>query len=270
MAEIKKPVYERGPIPGVKNVVAVYACKGGVGKSSVAVNLAVALSSQGRIGLLDADIYGPNVPLMMGIEGQNPKVEQRRPYPIDVHGVKVMSMGFLAPRDSAKIWRGPMVHGAVRQFLRDTRWGDLDCLIVDLPPGTGDAPLTLIQQVPLAGVVVVTTPQDVSLLDGVKGIHMFQKLRVPILGIVENMSGFTCPHCHKDTPIFSTGGGEREAKRLGVPFLGALPLDPRVVAAGDSGVPFVIQHPDADVSRAIQSVAQAVRQQLAAPVSPAH
>jgi ATP-binding protein involved in chromosome partitioning len=213
------------------------------------------------VGLFDADIYGPNIPLMMGAKG-GPEGEDDKIIPLQSHGVKLMSMGFLTNESTPMIWRGPMVHGAVRQLLRDTKWGELDYLVVDLPPGTGDAQLTLIQIVPLAGVVFVTTPQEVSLLDGVKGIQMFQKLRVPVLGLVENMSGFTCGHCHHTTNIFSKGGGEREASRLKIPFLGSIPLDPAIVNAGDTGVPLVVGHPESEESKALRWMSQIVAGQI--------
>jgi ATP-binding protein involved in chromosome partitioning len=258
----QKPVPDKESIPGIKNVIAVYACKGGVGKSTVAVNLAAALKLDGAsVGIFDADIYGPNVPLMMGAAG-NPEGDGEKIQPMSAHGVKLMSMGFLTNESTPMIWRGPMVHGAVRQLLRDTVWGELDYLVVDLPPGTGDAQLTLIQSVPLAGVVIVTTPQDVALLDGVKGIQMFRKLGVPVLGLVENMSGFTCPHCQHETAIFSKGGGEREAERLKIPFLGAVPLDPSMVTAGDTGVPIVLSHPKSAQAKALRWMAQVTAGQI--------
>ncbi|MGQ0644083.1 MAG: Mrp/NBP35 family ATP-binding protein [Elusimicrobiota bacterium] len=258
----QKAVPDKEPVPGVKNIIAVYACKGGVGKSTVATNLAASLVLDGcSVGLLDADIYGPNVPIMMGAKG-GPEGDGDRLLPLQAHGVKLMSLGFLMRDDTPVIWRGPMVHGAVRQLLRDTSWGELDYLIVDLPPGTGDAQLTLIQTVPLAGVVAVTTPQDVALLDGIKGIQMFRKLNVPILGLVENMSGFECPHCHEETAIFSKGGGEREASRLKIPYLGAVPLHPDMVAAGDQGVPIVVGRPASAQAKALRWAAKVLAGQI--------
>jgi ATP-binding protein involved in chromosome partitioning len=258
----QKAVPDKESLPGVKNIVAVYACKGGVGKSSVAVNLAASLALDGcSVGLFDADIHGPNVPLMMGAQG-GPRAEDGKLLPLEAHGVKLMSWGFLADESKPMIWRGPMVHGAIKQLLRDTRWGELDYLVVDLPPGTGDAQLTLIQVVPLAGVVVVTTPQDVALLDGVKGIQMFRRMNIPVLGLVENMSGFTCPHCRETTDIFSKGGGEKEASRLKIPFLGAIPLDPELVKAGDTGVPVVKGKPKSEAARSLRWMAQVVAGQI--------
>jgi ATP-binding protein involved in chromosome partitioning len=259
----QKSVPNKEPVPGVKNVLAVYACKGGVGKSTVATNLAVSLALDGcSVGLLDADIYGPNIPLMMGAQGQQPTGEGEKIRPLESHGVKLMSLGFLINDDTPMIWRGPMVHGAVRQLLRDTLWGDLDYLVVDLPPGTGDAQLTLIQTVPLAGVVIVTTPQDVALLDGIKGIQMFRHLKVPILGLVENMSGFICPHCRCETDIFSKGGGEKAAGRLKIPYLGAIGLDPGMVKAGDTGVPIVAGAPQSEQAKSLRWAARVLAGQI--------
>lgn len=255
-----RPVTGKAPIPGVKNVIAVYACKGGVGKSTLAVNLATALKTKGAsVGMLDADVYGPNIPMMMGAHGRPEATSNSKKIPpILAHDVKLMSLGFLTNANTPMIWRGPMVHGAVQQLLRETDWGELDYLVVDLPPGTGDAQLTLIQTVPLAGVVFVTTPQGVSLADGVKGIEMFRKLNVPILGLVENMSGFECPQCHHVTDIFSKGGGEDEAKRYQVPFLGSIPLDPSIVKASDSGTPTVKSDPESSVGKAFLGLAERV------------
>ncbi|HUM40043.1 MAG TPA: Mrp/NBP35 family ATP-binding protein, partial [Nitrospira sp.] len=213
-------------IPGVKHVVAVSSGKGGVGKSTVSVNLAVALALTGaKVGLLDADIYGPNIPMMMGVE-KTPEQKDGKIAPAESHGVKLISMGFFVPEDTAVVWRGPMVHTAIQQLFRDVLWGELDYLLIDLPPGTGDAQLTLTQLVPLSGAVTVTTPQEVALHDVRKGMMMFQKVNVPLLGIVENMSFFVCGHCGERTEIFSHGGGERAAEKLGIPFLGRVPIDP--------------------------------------------
>jgi ATP-binding protein involved in chromosome partitioning len=225
------------PIPGVQNLIAVGSGKGGVGKTTVAVNLAVALAALGhRVGLMDADVYGPNVPMMMGIN-KTPMAYGERIQPLENLGVKLMSMGFLSPGDKPLVWRGPMLHSVIQQFLRGVDWGDLEYLVIDLPPGTGDVQLTLIQTAPVTGAVVVTTPSDVSLEDARKAVHMFEQVKVPILGIVENMSFLLCPHCNERVDVFSTGGGERTAREMKVPFLGALPLDPAVRMGGDTGHP---------------------------------
>jgi len=225
------------PILGVKNLIAVGSGKGGVGKTTVSVNLAISLSRLGfRVGLLDADVYGPNVPLMMGVRA-TPHAVGERIQPIEKYGVRLMSMGFLNPGDKPLVWRGPMLHSVIQQFLRGVEWGELDYLVIDLPPGTGDVQLTLIQTAPLTGAVVVTTPSDVSLEDARKAIHMFQQVRVPILGLVENMSFLLCPHCQERIDVFSHGGGKRTAEMMNVNFLGELPLDPAVRIGGDSGQP---------------------------------
>jgi ATP-binding protein involved in chromosome partitioning len=230
------------PIPGVQNLIAVGSGKGGVGKTTVAVNLAVALAAMGhRTGLMDADVYGPNVPLMMGIN-KTPMAYGERIQPLEQFGVKLMSMGFLSPGDKPLVWRGPMLHSVIQQFLRGVDWGDLEYLVIDLPPGTGDVQLTLIQTAPVTGAVVVTTPSDVSLEDARKAVHMFNQVKVPILGIVENMSYLICPHCSERIDVFSTGGGERTAREMQVNFLGALPLDPAVRKGGDSGSPVALQN----------------------------
>ncbi len=230
------------PIPGVQNLIAVGSGKGGVGKTTVAVNLAVALAALGhRTGLMDADVYGPNVPLMMGIN-KTPMAYGERIQPLEQFGVKLMSMGFLSPGDKPLVWRGPMLHSVIQQFLRGVDWGDLEFLVIDLPPGTGDVQLTLMQTAPVTGAVVVTTPSDVSLEDARKAVHMFSQVKVPILGIVENMSYLVCPHCNERVDVFSTGGGERTAREMQVNFLGALPLDPVVRKGGDSGSPVALQN----------------------------
>src|SRR5579862_4047202 len=229
------------PIPGVKNLIAVGSGKGGVGKTTVAVNLAVGLASLGyRSGLMDADVYGPNVPLMMGVN-RTPMAHGERIQPLEQFGVKLMSMGFLNPGDKPLVWRGPMLHSVVQQFLRGVDWGDLDYLVIDLPPGTGDVQLSLIQTAPITGAIVVTTPSDVSLEDARKAIFMFHQVKVPILGIVENMSFLNCPHCHERIDVFSHGGGRRTAKEMHVNFLGELPLDPQIRIGGDSGKPIVLR-----------------------------
>ncbi len=251
-------------LPGVKNAVAVASGKGGVGKSTVAINLALALRNSGAtVGMLDADVYGPSLPLLSGVSGR-PEVRGKQIVPHVAHGMKVMSMGFLVTDDSPVIWRGPMVHGLVKQFLTDVDWGELDYLVIDMPPGTGDAALTLTQQAPLAGAVIVTTANDLSLIDARKGLKMFQAVEVPVLGIVENMSYFTPP----DLPdrkyyLFGQGGGRRTADELGVPFLGEVPIDPRIVEGGDSGVPIVVQVPDSPAARVFSELAGTVARRLA-------
>src|SRR5271170_474053 len=228
------------PIAGVRNIVAVGSGKGGVGKTTVSVNLAIALARLGRrIGLLDADVYGPNVPLMMGTR-ETPRGHADSIQPIEKFGVKLMSMGFLNPGDKPLVWRGPMLHSVIQQFLRKVEWGELDYLLIDLPPGTGDVQLTLIQTAPLTGAVVVTTPSDVSLEDARKAIHMFLQVRVPILGLVENMSYLECPHCKERIDVFSHGGGRKTAETMNVYFLGELALDPAVRIGGDSGSPVTL------------------------------
>lgn len=229
------------PIPGVKNLIAVGSGKGGVGKTTVSVNLAVGLASLGyKAGLMDADVYGPNVPLMMGIN-RTPMATGERIQPLEQFGVRLMSMGFLNPGDKPLVWRGPMLHSVIQQFLRGVEWGDLDYLVIDLPPGTGDVQLSLIQSAPITGSIVVTTPSDVSLEDARKAIFMFHQVKVPILGIVENMSFMQCPHCHERIDVFSHGGGRRTAREMQVNFLGELPLDPQVRIGGDSGKPIVLR-----------------------------
>jgi ATP-binding protein involved in chromosome partitioning len=228
------------PIPGVKNLIAVGSGKGGVGKTTVAVNLAVGLAKLGHpTGLMDADVYGPNVPLMMGIN-RTPMAYNERIQPLDQFGVKLMSMGFLNPGDKPLVWRGPMLHSVIQQFLRGVDWGELDYLVIDLPPGTGDVQLTLIQTAPITGAIVVTTPSDVSLEDARKAIHMFHQVKVAILGIVENMSYLICPHCQERIDVFSHGGGRRTAAEMKVHFLAELPLNPAVRVGGDSGKPIVL------------------------------
>ncbi len=247
------------PLPGVQNIIAVASGKGGVGKSTVATNLAVALSMAGlRTGLLDADIYGPSIPLMMGIHDRPQVTSTNRILPFFNHGVKMQSLGFFLGENAPVIWRGPMVMRAVQQLLQDTEWGELDVLVVDLPPGTGDVQLTLAQTVPLTGVILVTTPQDLALLDVKKGAEMFKQVEAPLLGIVENMSFFTCPDCGKETEIFRRGGGQKESERLGIPLIGRIPLDPDVCDAGDTGVPVAIGHPDTQAGAEFHKIAAAV------------
>jgi ATP-binding protein involved in chromosome partitioning len=258
---------------GIRNIIGVASGKGGVGKSTVAVNLAVALAQSGaKVGILDADIYGPNVPLMMGLLGQQPDVVTSKDpqgndfdvlVPLQKFVVTVMSMGFLLREDQPVVWRGPMLNSAIRQFLAQVQWGELDYLIVDLPPGTGDVQISLMQMVKITGIVSVSTPQDVALQDVRKGIVMFQSQHIPMLGIIENMSYFICPHCNQRTEVFSHGGGANAAEAFGLPFLGEIPLAPEVRVGGDTGVPIVISHPDSIQARKFQDVAR----QLAARVS---
>jgi ATP-binding protein involved in chromosome partitioning len=246
--------------PGIKNLIAVAAGKGGVGKSTVASNLAVSLALDGaKVGLLDADIYGPNQPQMMGVKGYEPVAgPDNKITPAESHGVKIMSMGFLMDPDKAVIWRGPMLHGAISQFLKDVKWGDLDYLILDLPPGTGDVQLTLCQTVPLAGAVIVTTPQSIALSDVRKAVSMFKKLNVPILGAIENMSGFICPHCSKESKIFAEGSAKTLSGQMGISLLGAIPLDPNVCTASETGTPITISHPDSVPAKAFRETARKV------------
>ena len=250
-------------LPGVKNTIAIASGKGGVGKSTVAVNLAVSLALDGaKVGLIDADVYGPSAPLMFGIN-EKPKVVDNKLIPLEKYGVKIMSIGFLVDPMQAVIWRGPMASGAVKQFMGDVNWGDLDYLVFDLPPGTGDIQLTLVQTVPLTGAVIVTTPQDVALADARKGLVMFHKVNVPALGIVENMSYFICRHCGQRENIFDNGGGSRTATELGVPFLGEIPIETRIRIGGDQGKPVVAVEPESDSSQVIRKIAR----NLAAQVS---
>ncbi|HYY87633.1 MAG TPA: Mrp/NBP35 family ATP-binding protein [Chloroflexota bacterium] len=251
-------------IPRVKNVVAVASGKGGVGKSTTSVNVALALSQTGaRVGLLDADIYGPNVPLMMGLKDK-PEVQGHSGtiQPVMRYGIKLVSIGFFLDESKPVIWRGPMVHGAIQQFLRDFDWGDLDYLVVDLPPGTGDAPLSLAQLIPLSGVVIVTTPQDVALQDVAKGMAMFKQLEVPVIGVIENMSYFVCPNCSEKHELFGRGGGQRIAHAFGVPFLGQVPLQPNVRTGSDEGQPVVMADPDSPAAEGFRAVAGAVARQV--------
>lgn len=249
-------------LPGVKNTVAVASGKGGVGKSTVAVNLAVALAMDGaKVGLVDADVYGPSAPLMFGIT-EKPKMKDERLLPLERYGVKVMSIGFLVDPMQAVIWRGPMASGAVKQFLSDVAWGDLDYLIFDLPPGTGDIQLTLVQTIPLTGAVIVTTPQDVALADARKGLVMFNKVNVPVLGIVENMSYYICAHCGHKEDIFDSGGGSRTAEELGVSFLGEIPIDTSIRVGGDKGNPVVVGEPDSKQAGVIRTIARNMAAQI--------
>ncbi|MEA2602353.1 MAG: ATP-binding protein involved in chromosome partitioning [Acidobacteriota bacterium] len=250
-------------IPEVRHVVAVASGKGGVGKSTVAANLAVALAQLGhRVGLLDADIYGPSVPMMFGIN-EKPRVVGNRIHPFVKHGVTVMSLGFILETDTPVIWRGPMVMRAIEQMLGDVEWGALDYLVLDLPPGTGDAQLTVTQRIPLAGAVIVTTPQKVALIDARKGLAMFRKVNVPVIGIIENMSTFVCPHCGETTDIFKKDGGRKTADLLDTAFLGSIPLDPKIVLGGDAGVPITVAEPQGPHAEAFRQVAQAVVEEVA-------
>ncbi|HEY9791001.1 MAG TPA: Mrp/NBP35 family ATP-binding protein [Candidatus Obscuribacterales bacterium] len=260
----KGKVAGREDVPGIKQIVAVTSGKGGVGKTTVSVNLAIALSQLGaKVGLLDADITGPNTPLMLGVEDYQPVAKDNKIIPAENYGVKCISMAFFVSKDTPVIWRGPMLDKAIRQFLRDVEWGELDYLLVDMPPGTGDAQLSLCQASNLAGGVIVTTPQDVALLDGRKGLAMFQQMGVSVLGFVENMSYFMCPHCHERSEIFSHGGGRTLATEMGVPFLGEIPLETKIRVGGDAGEPITFSDPDHAVSQAFREVAK----QLAAQIS---
>ncbi len=247
------------PLPGVGAIVAVGSGKGGVGKTTLAVNLAIVLSRLGhRVGLLDADVYGPNVPLMLGVSAQPRVLGDNRIEPLEAHGLKVISVGFLNPGDKPLIWRGPMLHSIIRQFLGSVMWGELDYLIVDLPPGTGDVALSLIQTVPLTGAIVVSTPSDVALQDARKAIEMFRQMKVDVVGMVENMSFFVCPHCNRQTDIFSRGGAEKTAAQFGVPYLGAVELDPEIRKGGDDGRPVVLDGEDAAPARSLFNFARRV------------
>jgi ATP-binding protein involved in chromosome partitioning len=256
------PETGRPPLPGVKNVIAVGAGKGGVGKTTVAVNLAVALAKcGGRVGLLDGDIYGPNIPLMLGINTQL-TTDGKQIVPAEKYGVQVVSIGFLTQDDAPIIWRGPMLHGAIQQFFREVAWRDLDYLIVDMPPGTGDVALSMSQTVPVVGSIVVTTPQQVSLADSRRAVKMYQKLNVPTIGIVENMSYYQCTNCHHEAEIFGHGGGEKLAGELGVPFLGRLPLYQPIREGSDTGVPLVIAEPSSLAAKAFLTLAERTAAQV--------
>jgi ATP-binding protein involved in chromosome partitioning len=259
---------DKAVLKGPKNVVAVAAGKGGVGKSTVAVNLALALSRTGaKVGLLDADVFGPSIPTMLGPPERPPTAaENQRIVPAQHHGIKVISVGFFVDKDEAVVWRGPMVHKLLQQFLGDVDWGDLDYLVCDLPPGTGDVQLSLSQLIPIAGAVMVTTPQEVSIVDVVKGIAMFEKVEIPILGIVENMSYYVCPACGHHDEIFSHGGGKRLAQEAGTKFLGEIPIDTRIRFGGDAGVPIVVSAPDSENSRRFADLAQKTALAIAAGV----
>jgi ATP-binding protein involved in chromosome partitioning len=255
---------ELGPLPGIAEIVAVSSTKGGVGKSTVSVNLACALVALGRrVGLLDADVYGPSLPTMLGLSGRPQVAEHSKVVPLEKYGLQVMSMGFFLDDTSPVIWRGPLVTGLLRQFLKDVLWGELDVLVIDLPPGTGDAQLTLVQQVPVSGGVVVTTPQAVSVLDVERGISMFNQVNIPVLGVVENMSFFECPKCGSHDEIFGSGGAARIQRDFGVPVIARIPLVVDVRASGDSGVPLVVGQPDHPVSRIYREMAEQVMEAVA-------
>ncbi len=269
-----KRLQDKAPITGVKNLVAVASGKGGVGKTTVAVNLAIALKNMGHaVGLLDADVYGPNVPVMLGTNEQPRAVDERTIIPVEAYGLKMISMGLLNPGDKPLVWRGPMLHSVIQQFLRSTQWGELDYLIVDLPPGTGDVQLTLIQSVSVSGAVVVTTPSIVALADVRKAIEMFRQVNVEILGVVENMSYFNCPHCNGRIDVFGHGEGQHMAKTFGVPFLGEIEIDPQIRIGGDTGKPVASLGEDAPGSKSIYAMArnvvarlEVVNQSASAPV----
>jgi ATP-binding protein involved in chromosome partitioning len=252
----------KAPVPGVKNIIAVGAGKGGVGKTTVAVNLAIALSQFGsRVAMIDGDIYGPNVPIMLGINTQL-TTDGQKIVPAEQYGIQLVSMAFLTGDDAPVIWRGPMLHGVIQQFFREVRWEAVDYLIVDMPPGTGDVALSLSQTVPVSGSVVVTTPQTVSVADTRRAVRMYQKLNVPTLGLVENMSHFVCPGCARESDIFGKGGGERLATELGVPFLGRVPIYEPIRVGGDTGVPIVVGEPDSPAARAFRGAAERLAAQL--------
>ena len=254
---------ERQPIPGVKNLVAIASGKGGVGKTTVAVNIALALAKLGsKVGLLDADVYGPNVPIMLGTTQEPLATMDRRIVPVEVAGVKMISMGLLNPGDKPMIWRGPMLHSVITQFLRSVQWGELDYLVIDLPPGTGDVQLTLIQTVAVTGAVVVTTPSTVALADVRKAIEMFRQVNVEVLGVVENMSTFACPHCGKPVDIFGHGEGAKTAQEYGVPVLGEIEIDPRIRIGGDTGKPVALAGEGSLGAKSLYDVAKAVSARL--------
>jgi len=264
------PMSRQAQIPGVAAVIAVASGKGGVGKSTTALNLALGLRDLGlKVGLLDADIYGPSMPRLTGIRNKPELTDDKKMIPIERFGLSIMSIGFLVEEDTAMIWRGPMVMSAITQMLRDVLWGTLDVLVVDMPPGTGDAQLTLAQNVPLKGAVIISTPQDLSLIDARRGLAMFKKVNVPVLGIVENMSYFQCPHCGERSDIFGHGGARHEAERLGVPFLGEVPLHIAIRTTSDSGNPVVVSEPDGPHAAIYRAIGQKVRDQLQGAIAAA-
>lgn len=253
-------------LPNVAHVIAVGSGKGGVGKSTVSVNLALALKAEGyQVGILDADVYGPSIPLMLGASGQPMITPEEKIIPLEAHGLKMMSMGLLLRSDQAVVWRGPMVHGVVKQFVNDVEWGELDFLIIDLPPGTGDAPLSLGQMLPLTAAVVVTTPQEVAAAVAQKAMHMFLRMGLRILGIIENMSYFVCPHCGESSDIFDRGGGRVLAGNAQVPFLGEVPIDMRMRKGSDVGAPVVVEFPDSDLAQQFREIARRLAHQVSAP-----
>jgi ATP-binding protein involved in chromosome partitioning len=255
--------------PHLGRVIAVSSGKGGVGKSTVAVNLAVALARAGaRVGIMDADVYGPNLPRMLGVNRPPPVVNQKI-IPLEAHGVKVISLGFLIEKDQPAIWRGPIVMKIIGQFLGDVQWGTLDYFLVDMPPGTGDAQLSLVQSTPVHGAIIVTTPQEVAVGDALRGVKMFQRVSVPVLGIVENMSYLECPHCGKPTPIFGSGGGERLAHEVGLPLLAQVPLVPRIMEGGDTGQPIVVADPASSAAKVFVQLAARVSEMMAPVAAPA-
>jgi ATP-binding protein involved in chromosome partitioning len=255
--------HRTGAIPGVGHIIAVASGKGGVGKSTTAVNFGLALQARGlKVGVLDADIYGPSMPRLLGIKGKPQQLAGDKLAPMEAYGLKVMSMGFLVDEETPMIWRGPMVMSALSQMLKDVAWGELDVLVVDMPPGTGDAQLTMAQQVPLAGAVIVSTPQDLALIDARKGLNMFRKVDVPVLGIVENMSTFICPHCGGRSDIFAHGGAKSEAERLGVPFLGEVPLTLAIRETSDAGKPVLVSEPKSAAAEAYRNIASAAWAEL--------
>jgi ATP-binding protein involved in chromosome partitioning len=260
---VGRPDLGSAPVEGVKNIIAVGAGKGGVGKTTVAVNLAMALAKLGsRVAILDGDVYGPNIPIMLGLRGTRLETDGQKILPAENHGIQVVSLGFLTEDDAPVIWRGPMLHGTLQQFFREVRWNDVDYLVVDMPPGTGDIALSLSQLVPVAGAVVVTTPQSVSLADTRRAVQMYRKLKIPTLGLIENMSYFVCPGCSRESDIFGRGGGERLAAEMSVPFLGAVPLYEPVRSGGDAGVPIVMGEPDSAPARALVAAAERVAAQV--------
>jgi ATP-binding protein involved in chromosome partitioning len=262
------PFEGQAPIPGVKHIIAVASGKGGVGKSTVCVNLALALKQNGaRVGLMDADVYGPSLQVLLGVNERPTAGKEKEARPVDRDGLKMMSLGFLSDRDTPLIWRGPIVMGVIKKFLTDVEWGELDYLMIDLPPGTGDAQLTLAQTVPLTAAIIVTTPSELAIVDAQKGLRMFEQVKVPVMGIVENMSTFVCPHCGESTDIFDSGGAERISRDTKVRILGSIPLDPQVRAEGDRGKPIVEAAPDSPVARAFLDVAQQIASVYPARVS---